>query len=425
MAKDEESPQKKAARNSGGSSSKAGSPASRSASRPSGKPSGKPSGRPSGKPSGDRSSSSRGSASRSSSERPSARASGKPSSSRSSSERPYSSRGSAKPSTPRPAGGRSNSGSTSGAAGSRRDAESRPPRESQRAGAPRSDRPRSDRPRDDRPRSDRPRDDRPRDDRPRVPAGPPIPDDVTGRELDRAVRAELSGLAVGTATEVARNLVMVARLLDDDPDQAYLYAQRVRALSQRLAVAREAMGLAAYHRGLWAEARSELRAFQRMSGSQEHLAIIADCERGLGHPERALELAGSANAAALDPADRAELRIVAAGARADLGQPEAAVVTLKCAELNSRSREPWVARLRYAYADALLVIGRHDEAREWFERAAEGDLDGWTDAADRVAELDGFVVADLFDESDSPEDAGQVNSDSEPIAPSDQAEDNA
>ena len=420
MAKDEESPQKKAARNSGGSSSKAGSPASRSASRPSGKPSGRPSGKPSGerssssrasgKPSGERSSSSRGSDSRSSSERPSARASGKPSSSRSSSERPYSSRGSAKPSTPRPAGGRSNSGSTSGAAGSRRDAESRPPRESQRAGAPRSDRPRSD---------------RPRDDRPRVPAGPPIPDDVTGRELDRAVRAELSGLAVGTATEVARNLVMVARLLDDDPDQAYLYAQRVRALSQRLAVAREAMGLAAYHRGLWAEARSELRAFQRMSGSQEHLAIIADCERGLGHPERALELAGSANAAALDPADRAELRIVAAGARADLGQPEAAVVTLKCAELNSRSREPWVARLRYAYADALLVIGRHDEAREWFERAAEGDLDGWTDAADRVAELDGFVVADLFDESDSPEDAGQVNSDSEPIAPSDQAEDNA
>ena len=221
---------------------------------------------------------------------------------------------------------------------------------------------------------------------------------MTGRELDRAVRAELSGLAVGTATDVARNLVMVARLLDDDPDQAYLYAKRVRALSQRLAVAREAMGLAAYHRGLWAEARSELRAFQRMSGSQEHLAIIADCERGLGHPERALELAGGANMANLDPAERAELRIVAAGARADPGQPEAAVVTLKCPELNSRLRDPWVARLRYAYADALLAVGREDEALEWFTRAANGDAEGWTDAADRVAELQGFAIADLIDD---------------------------
>ena len=261
-------------------------------------------------------------------------------------------------------------------------------------------------------RSDRPRDDRPRDDRPRIPAGPPIPDDVTGRELDRAVRAELSGLAVGTATDVARNLVMVARLLDDDPDQAYLYAKRVRALSQRLAVAREAMGLAAYHRGLWAEARSELRAFQRMSGSQEHLAIIADCERGLGHPERALELAGGANMANLDPAERAELRIVAAGARADLGQPEAAVVTLKCPELNSRLRDPWVARLRYAYADALLAVGREDEALEWFTRAANGDAEGWTDAADRVAELQGFAIADLIvDEADGDVVSESVNLD--------------
>ena len=185
---------------------------------------------------------------------------GKPSGSRPSS-------GSRPTSGGRPSGSRSGGTPSSGG--------SRPPTRSPRPDDRRDQRA----PRD---RSDRPRDDRPRDDRPRIPAGPPIPDDVTGRELDRAVRAELSGLAVGTATDVARNLVMVARLLDDDPDQAYLYAKTVRALSQRLAVAREAMGLAAYHRGLWAEARSELRAFQRMSGSQEHLAIIADCERGLG-----------------------------------------------------------------------------------------------------------------------------------------------
>ena len=227
---------------------------------------------------------------------------------------------------------------------------------------------------------------------------------MTGAELDRAVKAELSGLTIGAATEVSRRLVMVARLIDDDPDLAYRHAVRVKALAQRLAIAREALGLAAYHVGKWAEARSELRAFARMTGSPEHLAILADCERGLGHPERALDLAGSADADLLEQADRAELRIVAAGARTDLGQLDAAVVTLRCAELNSRRREPWVARLRYAYADAVLAVGRVDEAREWFARAAAIDSDGWTDAADRVAELDGFTIADLdesdFDESD-------------------------
>lgn len=202
------------------------------------------------------------------------------------------------------------------------------------------------------------------------------------------------------ATEMARHLVMIARLLDDDPDAAYAHAQRVRAISQRLPVAREAMGLAAYQAGKWAEARSELRAFQRMSGSAEHLAVIADCERGLGHPEKALELAGSSAAAGLPTAERVELRIVASGARADLGQWDAAVVTLQCPELNSSSKEPWVSRLRYAYADALLAVGRDGEAREWFAKAAAADPEGWTDAADRVAELQGVVVADLEEDED-------------------------
>ncbi len=239
-----------------------------------------------------------------------------------------------------------------------------------------------------------------------MPQGPEIPDDVTGRELDRAVRSELSGLALNTATEVSRHLVMVARLLDEEPELAYAHAQRVKALSQRLAVAREAMGLAAYQCGKWSEARAELRAFQRMTGSSEYLAELADCERGLGNPEKALEIAGSRAANALDEAGRAELRIVAAGARADLGQRDAAVVTLQCPELNSRKTEPWVARLRYAYADALLVVGRTDEALTWFARAAAGDDEGWTDAADRVVELEGFTVADI-EESDEVSDSDE------------------
>jgi tetratricopeptide (TPR) repeat protein len=83
---------------------------------------------------------------------------------------------------------------------------------------------------------------------------------------------------------------------------------------------------------------------------------------------------------------------VVAGARADLGQRDAALAMLQVPEL--RADEPWVARLRYAYADALLGVGRRDDAREWFARAAEVDEDAATDAAERLLELDGVVLDD-------------------------------
>ncbi len=168
--------------------------------------------------------------------------------------------------------------------------------------------------------------------------------------------------------------------------------------------AREALGVTAYVTGRWPQARSELRAARRISGSDEFLPMIADCERGLGKPERALEIAGSPEAARLDKAGKVELRIVASGARRDLGQFDAAVLTLQCPELRDAGK-PWSARLRYAYADALLAAGRRDEAADWFGRAAESDPDGETDAVERLDELGGTVFTDveLLDAEGEPE----------------------
>jgi hypothetical protein len=92
-----------------------------------------------------------------------------------------------------------------------------------------------------------------------------------------------------------------------------------------------------------------------------------------------------------------EMRMVAAGARRDMGQADAAVVTLQSPELASNSVQPWTARLRYAYADALLTVGREGEAREWFAKALEADQGGTTDASDRLAELDGVEFVDALD----------------------------
>lgn len=231
-----------------------------------------------------------------------------------------------------------------------------------------------------------------------------MPADVTGRELDRSVRGQLRTLPDELAETVARHLVMAARLMDDDPAQALEHARAARRRAARVAVVREAVGIAAYESGEYAEALAELRAVRRMTGDDEVVPMLADCERGLGRPDRALALAREVDPQTLSDDARVELLLVLAGARADLGQDDAAVLTLQVPQLRSRSRSPWVARLRYGYAEALLGVGRVADAREWFLRAAEADVDAFTDAVDRVAAIDGDVV--FLDEDEQDPDAG-------------------
>ncbi|MGW5447136.1 hypothetical protein [Streptomyces asiaticus] len=211
------------------------------------------------------------------------------------------------------------------------------------------------------------------------------------------MRQELMSLPKTLAEDVAKNLVMVAKLLDDEPERAYQYSRVALRLASRVAAVREAAGFASYAVGKYSEALAEFRAARRMTGNSELWPVMADCERGMGRPERALAMAGEPEVQKLDRAGQVEMRMVAAGARRDMGQADAAVVTLQSPELASNSIQPWTARLRYAYADALLAVGREDEAREWFAKALEADQSGSTDASDRLAELDGVEFVDALD----------------------------
>jgi tetratricopeptide (TPR) repeat protein len=218
---------------------------------------------------------------------------------------------------------------------------------------------------------------------------PPIDEDVTPADLDEMVRSELSGLPAGAASTVARHLVMAGRLLDEDPQTAYAHTLAARRRANRIGVVREAAGIAAYRAERYADALSELRAARRMTGSAEYLPMMADCERGLGRPLRALDLAADPAVTGLDTASRIEMLIVAAGARRDLGQHSAAAALLQVPELRASGHDEWVVRLRYAFADALEAAGRAAEARRWFARAAEADVEGDTDAAERAAAAEG------------------------------------
>jgi tetratricopeptide (TPR) repeat protein len=228
--------------------------------------------------------------------------------------------------------------------------------------------------------------------------GPRIPDEISAAQLDPEARAQLHSLPNDLADTVARYLVAAG--LAEDPERGYEYALAAKRLAARVGVVREASGIAAYRTGRWAEALSELRAARRMTGRDDYLPVLADSERALGRPDRALAVVREADTNALDRATQIELRIVESGIRRDQGLADTAVVVLQVPELTSGRLRPWSVRLFYAYADALLAAGRVDEARDAFSRAAAADADGETDAADRLDELDGVELEDLAESDD-------------------------
>lgn len=314
-------------------------------------------------------------------------------------------RGQGRPEPERASRGRGGSDRGSGRTGGRDDRRGSD-RDGRRSGARREDRPSGGRPGGDRGprRDDRSRDDRSRDDRagggrgfgdrgrrpddrdgaqsraprPDRPPEPEIPEGVEPAELDRAARSRLRTLSKPNAERVAQHLVMAGRLLEDDPEQAYEHAQAAVRRAGRVDVVREAAALTAYATGRYAEALRELRTVRRLSGVDAHRAVEADCERGLGRPDRALAIIAEAPST-LSASERAELAIVASGARLDLDEPEAALSVLERAE-QSRLDADTAARLAEARHEVLVRLGRAAPREEpTADSSGESDTEGDTD----------------------------------------------
>ena len=134
-------------------------------------------------------------------------------------------------------------------------------------------------------------------------------------------------------------------------------------------------------------ALKELQAARRISGRDDFLAVIADCHRAAGHPEKAIALLDEPAGPSLPPDVRAELAVVVAGAMRDTGRADDAVTLLERAMPARTPREQWVARVQYALGDLLAESGRVEEAVAAFAAAEAGDIEGDLDAGDRVVEL--------------------------------------
>ncbi len=198
---------------------------------------------------------------------------------------------------------------------------------------------------------------------------PIIPDDVTPKELDRIALNELKTLSKENAEGVARHLVMTARLIESDPKLAHEHAISAARRAGRIGVVRETLAITAYAIGDYALALRELRTYRRITGRDDQLPMMVDSERGLGRPERALELGRSVERAGLPVPVQVELAIAMSGARLDLGHPEAALHELEIPQLDPATAFSYSPDLFDAYATVLEELGRGTEAEKWYSRA--------------------------------------------------------
>ncbi len=225
---------------------------------------------------------------------------------------------------------------------------------------------------------------------------PIIPEDVTPNELDRVARAQLKTLSKENAEGVANHLVMVARLIESDPQLAYEHAVSAARRAGRIAVVRETLAIAAYTIGDFAMALRELRTYRRISGNNDQLPMMVDSERGLNRPDKALELGRSVARDSLPAEVQVELAIAMSGARLDLGQTDAALVELQIPQLDPNTAFTYSPALFAAYAAVLEDLGRNTDAEDWYHRA---------DIATAALDTDHHPndTIDIFDEEDDPE----------------------
>jgi len=232
---------------------------------------------------------------------------------------------------------------------------------------------------------------------------PEVSLDFDDRLLSAPVRAELRGLPKELAREVMAHLIAAGELIEEDPELANRHAQAARRRAARLPIVREAAAETAYAAEDYATALTEYRAVARMTGNDEYLPVIADCERAIGRHDHALRTIRQGHEARLGVTQRVELILVEAGLRHDMGQDDEALRVLRSAIESKIGKAASQARLRYAYADLLAAGGDTGGAITWFMAAGRLDKAHSLDIAERLESLGAEVPDDFrasIDETD-------------------------
>ena len=243
---------------------------------------------------------------------------------------------------------------------------------------------------------------------------------MSSKDLDYAARLELRTLAKDNAEDVARHLVMAAQLIEEDPELAHRHALSAARRAGRVGVVRETLAITAYATGDFALALRELRTYRRISGKDDQVPLMVDSERGVGRPERALELGRSVDRSTLSNEVQASLAIAMSGARLDLGQPELALGELEIPQLDPDVAYSWSPALFQAYGDVLDELGRTAEAQQWWDRA-----DHAAEALEEAAATAEHETVDVVEEGGEFEEGVELDPVETPANPQTAAEESA
>jgi len=232
---------------------------------------------------------------------------------------------------------------------------------------------------------------------PNRPKSPMLPDEITETDLDLLVRVQFKTLSPENSERVSRHLAMVNLLINQDPELAHQHALAAADRAGRIGIVRETLGLTAYTVGDFALALRELQAYRRISGLNDQLPVMVDCERGMGRPDKALELGRSVDPKTLEPGVRANLAIALSGARLDRGENDLALAELEIAELNPESVFDYSPQLFWAYSDTLEILGRAADAKRWANLAERAEK------ALAAKKAPAHEVIDIIEEIEIPE----------------------
>ncbi|NMN01709.1 helicase [Bifidobacterium sp. DSM 109963] len=250
----------------------------------------------------------------------------------------------------------------------------------------------------------------------RRPDEPKMPKGLEWSMLSKDEKERLRGLAKEHAENVGLHILAAYTLIDDSPEAALEHAKWVAKQASRIDFARETLAFVAYRMGDYKLALREFRTAYRMNGYADYLPFIADCERGVGNPNKAIEVALGDDAKRLGGEAKAEMFLVYAGALADLEQWSKAI---KVAHTLGHSKGlAGGYRMRALQAEQLFLeeAGRGDEAdklQRTIEKLEDQYADFDEDMDDAVIDHD---LAELADDEELLEQLG-IDPDAAQYAP--------
>lgn len=258
----------------------------------------------------------------------------------------------------------------------------------------------------------------------RRPGEPKMPKGIEWSMLSSDDRERLRGLSKEHAENIGLHILAAYTLEERDPELALEHAKWVAHQASRIDFARETLAFVAYRQGDYKLALREFRTAFRMNGFLDYLPFIADCERGVGNPKKAIEVAMSDDAKYLRGESKAEMFLVYAGALGDLEMWDKAIEIV-----HTLGRSKGLAgeyRMRAVQAEQYFLeqAGRSDEAVALDQLLDKLELQ-YADADEDETSDDLVIEYDMQELNDELMDELGISEDDAQYAPEDEDEDDS